>query len=59
MSSLQQSLKKLNDNLTNDVDKTKSLFEEAVTNHCSDHTRKQLFTKGLQQKFHLNINHIF
>jgi len=45
MNSLQQSLQKLNDNLSNDFDKTKSIFEEAVINHCSDHTKKQLLTK--------------
>jgi hypothetical protein len=45
MSSLQQSLQKLNDNLSNDLDKTKTVLEEAVTNHCSDHTKKQLLTK--------------
>jgi len=47
MNSLEQSLEKLNNNLLNDFDKTKSLFEEAVTNHCSDHTKNQLFNKGL------------
>ncbi|CAF1932276.1 unnamed protein product [Rotaria magnacalcarata] len=45
MNSLQQALKKLNDNLSNEFDKTKSIFEEAVTNHCSDHTKNQLLTK--------------
>ncbi|CAF0865301.1 unnamed protein product [Rotaria sordida] len=45
MNSLQQSLRKLNDNLSNDYDKTKSIFEEAITNHCSDHTKNQLLTK--------------
>jgi hypothetical protein len=45
MNSLQQSLQKLNDNISNDLDKTKSVLEEAVTNHCSDHTKKQLLTK--------------
>ncbi|CAF2476693.1 unnamed protein product [Rotaria sp. Silwood2] len=45
MNSLQQSLRKLNDNLSNDFDKTKSMFEEAITNHCSDHTKNQLLTK--------------
>lgn len=48
MNSLQQALKKLNDNLSNDFDKTKSVFEEAVTNHCSDHTKNQLLSKGLK-----------
>jgi len=47
MNSLQKSLEKLNNNLSNDFDKTKALFEEAVTNHCSDHTKTQLFNKGL------------
>lgn len=47
MNSLQQSLQKLNDNLSNDFDKTKSVLEEASTNHCSDHTKKQLLTKGI------------
>ncbi|CAF5194452.1 unnamed protein product, partial [Rotaria sp. Silwood1] len=50
MNSLQQSLRKLDDNLLNDFDKTKSIFEEALTNHCSDHTKNQLFTKGLKTK---------
>ncbi|CAF0869294.1 unnamed protein product [Adineta ricciae] len=45
MNSLQQSLKKLNDNLSNDFDKTKSVLEEAITNHCSDNTKKQLSSK--------------
>ena len=45
MNTLQQSLQKLNDNISNDLDKTKSVLEEAVTNHCSDHTKKQLLTK--------------
>ncbi|CAF3671828.1 unnamed protein product [Rotaria sp. Silwood1] len=45
MNSLQQSLEKLNNNLSNDFDKVKSVFEEAVTNHCSDHTKNQLFNK--------------
>jgi hypothetical protein len=45
MNCLQQSLQKLNDNLSNDFDKTKSVLEEAVINHCSDHTKKQLLTK--------------
>jgi len=45
MNSLQQSLQKLNDNLSNDFDKTKSILEEAVINHCSDHTKKKLLTK--------------
>jgi hypothetical protein len=45
MNSLQQSLEKLNNNLSNDFDKTKAVFEEAVTNHCSDHTKTQLFNK--------------
>jgi len=48
MNSLQQSLRKLNDNLSKDFDTTKSVFEEAVTNHCSDHTKNQLLTKGLK-----------
>ncbi|CAF0927271.1 unnamed protein product [Rotaria sordida] len=42
---LQQSLDKLNNNLSNDFDRVKSVFEEAVTNHCSDHTKNQLFNK--------------
>ena len=45
MNSLQQSLQKMNDHLANDMDQTKSVFQEAVNNHCSDHTKKQLFTK--------------
>ncbi|CAF1367166.1 unnamed protein product [Adineta steineri] len=45
MNSLQQSLQKLNDNLSNDFDKTKSVFEEAITNHCSHRTKEQLLTK--------------
>ncbi len=49
MNSLQQSLRKLNENLSNDFDKTKSVFEEAVINHCSDRTKNQLLTKGLQK----------
>ncbi len=47
MNYLEQSLEKLNNNLSNDFDKTKSVFEEAVNNHCSDHTKNQLFNKGL------------
>jgi hypothetical protein len=50
MNSLQQSLEKLNNNLSNDFDQTKSVFEEAVINHCSDHTKQQLFNKGLMKK---------
>lgn len=46
MNSLEQSLEKLNNNLSNEFDQTKSVFEEAITNHCSDHTKKQLFNKG-------------
>ena len=49
MNSLQQSLQKLNDNLSNDFDKTKSILEEAVINHCSDHTKKKLLTKGFRK----------
>lgn len=49
MNSLEQSLRKLNDNLSNDFDKTKSVLEEAVTNHCSDRTKNQLLTKGLKR----------
>ncbi|CAF3900377.1 unnamed protein product [Rotaria sp. Silwood2] len=45
MNSLQQSLEKLHNNLSNDFNKVESVFEEAVTNHCSDHTKKQLFNK--------------
>jgi len=45
MNSLQQSLQKLNDNLSNDFDKTKSVLDEAIINHCSDQTKKQLLTK--------------
>ncbi|CAF1586825.1 unnamed protein product [Adineta ricciae] len=45
MNAFQQSLQRLNNHLSNDFDKTKSVFEEAVTNHCSDHTTKQLFNK--------------
>ncbi|CAF0985734.1 unnamed protein product [Adineta steineri] len=51
MNSLQQSLQKLNNNLSNDFDKTKSVFEESITNHCSDHTKKQLFNK-VQTEWH-------
>jgi hypothetical protein len=47
MNALEQSFEKLNNDLSNDFDKTKSVFEEAVINHCSDHTKKQLFNKGL------------
>ncbi len=57
MNSLHQSLRKLNDNLSNDFDKTKSVLEEAVINHCSDHTKKQLLTKGLLKKTKKKINH--
>jgi hypothetical protein len=49
MNALEQSLEKLNNDLSKDFDKTKSVFEEAVTNHCSDHTKNQLFNKGLIQ----------
>ncbi|CAF4209413.1 unnamed protein product, partial [Adineta steineri] len=45
LNSLQQAFQKLNDNLSNDFDKTKSVFEESITNHCSDHTKKQIFDK--------------
>ncbi|CAF0783880.1 unnamed protein product [Rotaria sp. Silwood1] len=56
MNSLQQSLRKLDDNLLNDFDKTKSIFEEALTNHCSDHTKNQLFTKVQNEWFkHQNL----
>jgi hypothetical protein len=48
MNSLYQSLQKLNDNLSNDFDKSKTLYEQAKTNHCSEHTKNQLFTKGLK-----------
>jgi hypothetical protein len=47
MNSLEQSLEKLNNNLINDFNQSKSVYEEAVTNHCSDHTQNQLFNKGL------------
>ena len=50
MNALQQSLQKLNDNLSNDFDKTKSVFEEAVTNYCSDSTKSRLLTKGIKRK---------
>lgn len=46
MNSLQQSLEKLNDNLNNDFEANKSLYEEATNNHCSDLTRRQLLNKG-------------
>jgi hypothetical protein len=49
MNALEQSLEKLSNDLSNDFDKTKSVFEEAVTNHCSDRTKNQLFNKGLIQ----------
>ncbi|UJR33523.1 hypothetical protein I4U23_020968 [Adineta vaga] len=51
MNSLQQSLKKLNENLLNDFDRSKSVFEEAKMNHCSDHTKKQLLDK-VQTEWH-------
>ncbi len=51
MNSLEQSLEKLNNNLSNDFDQTKSVFEEAIINHCSDHTKKQLFNKSLIKYF--------
>ena len=46
MNALQQSLHKLNDDLLHDFDRTKSVYEEATANHCSDHTNKQLLNKG-------------
>ncbi|UJR13715.1 hypothetical protein I4U23_000726 [Adineta vaga] len=49
LNSLEQSLQKLNNQLSNEFDKTKSVFEEAVTNHCSDHTQKQLYNKVQQE----------
>jgi len=60
MNSLQQSLEKLNNNLSNDFDKTKSVFEEAVTNHCSDQTKTQLFNKGLiESKYYFVVYSLF
>lgn len=47
MNSLQQSLERLSNNLSNDFEKAKSVFEEAVISHCSDHTKSLLFDKGL------------
>ena len=46
MNSFQQSLQKLNDNLSNDFDKTKSLLEEAISNSCSEHGKQQLLSKS-------------
>lgn len=45
MNALQQSLQKLNDNLSSDFDQTKSVYDEATANHCSDPTKKQLLKK--------------
>jgi hypothetical protein len=60
MNSLQQSLEKLNNNLSNDFDKTKAVFEEAVTNHCSDHTKTQLLNKGLiESKYYFVVYSLF
>ena len=49
MNALQQSLQKLNDNLSSDFDQTKSVYDEATANHCSDPTKKQLLKKGLKK----------
>ena len=50
MNSLEQSLQKLNENLSNDFDKTKMVYEEANNNHCSDHTKRQLLNKGRKKR---------
>jgi hypothetical protein len=46
MNALQQVFERLNDDLSKDFDQTKSVLEEARTNHCSSHTKKQLASKG-------------
>ncbi|CAF0792989.1 unnamed protein product [Didymodactylos carnosus] len=43
--SLHQSLRKLNDHVQGDCEKAKMVFEEAVSNNCSEHTKKQLRSK--------------
>ncbi|CAF0833414.1 unnamed protein product [Didymodactylos carnosus] len=42
---LQESLQKLNDHVQGDCEKTKMVFDEAVSNHCSEHTKKELLTQ--------------
>lgn len=51
MNSLEQSLQKLNENLSDDFERSKSVYEEANNNHCSDHTKRQLLNKGTEQFF--------
>jgi hypothetical protein len=58
MNSLEKSLEKLNNDLSNDFDRTKSVFEEAVINHCSDHTKRQLFNKGLNKSISYFVSFI-
>jgi len=45
MNALEKSVEKLNNSLLSDFDRNRSVFQEAVNNHCSDHTKKQLFNK--------------
>lgn len=59
MNPLQHSLERLNNDLSNDFDKVESVFEEAVTNHCSDHTKHLLFNKGLINKYRKYIIYLF
>lgn len=59
MNPLQHSLERLNNDLSNDFDKVESVFEEAVTNHCSDHTKNLLFNKGLINKYRKYIIYLF
>lgn len=45
MNTMQQSLQKLTDDLSKDFDQTKSVYDEATANHCSDPTKRQLLNK--------------
>lgn len=49
MNALQQSLQKLNENLSGEFDQSKSVYEEANANHCSDPTKRQLLNKGREK----------
>jgi hypothetical protein len=59
MNSLQQSIQRIYNHLSNDFTQTKSVFEEAATNHCSNHTKTQLFNKGWKNQMCLSFLYFF
>ena len=58
LNALQQSLQKLNENLSTDFEQSKSVYDEAAANHCSDPTKRQLLNKGLLKRSFLLFRHV-